>query len=536
MAHALQHDSLGTIEGIRREGVIQYLGVKYGTLRHAFSDAEMFMNKGGEKINAKEHGPTAASPPACDFELGLIQHSLAYEPFRSSTTECLNLNITVPNTTEKRLPVFIFLHGAGFAIGAGSWPQYDLARFVKLSTDQNQPVIGITINYRLGAYGFLSSAELTALGCPPNRGLRDQRLAFKWVKAYIAGFGGDHHNVTVVGSSAGGNAALLHLESTEPLFERVATLGAGTPLGLKPLSPQVAEEVYSGVLRALGITTSDSSDRLKGLLAVPPGDLFQRLPPTLPLHPVVEGDIIPHYSSFDRWTADALLSIPGTTWCSSIFIGDCEHDVSILSTMLGPDGTKGFGQKLLAALRETFSDKSGISRILAEYDMSNADSVKADEAGVNFWGDLHFFTPVIQIAKAWPGTAYVHHFNEPNPWSGSSKGKASHLLDVAFLFQNFNEFLSGSQVKTAKQQATDLLTFVWGGVPFPVYAGSRGGARVYGAGGVDEGPVVSSAMEPTLLRTLVVTRVMAAPHIPISDPLTVFETPTPPLALPAANQ
>ena len=93
----------------------------------------------------------ASNPEACGFEHQLIQHSLPHESFQVSDVDGLNLNITVPYSdagsikTEAALPVFVYIHGGGFGIGSGSWPQYDLARFVRLSADKGQPVIGVTI-------------------------------------------------------------------------------------------------------------------------------------------------------------------------------------------------------------------------------------------------------------------------------------------------------------------------------------------------------------------------------------------------------
>ena len=92
--------------------------------------------------------PTVLSVPiACDLEMGLIQKSLPHDAFPNSATECLNLNVCVPKHHKGRLPVFIFVHGGGFAIGSNAWPQYDLARIVKCSEEIGKPVIGVQIKY-----------------------------------------------------------------------------------------------------------------------------------------------------------------------------------------------------------------------------------------------------------------------------------------------------------------------------------------------------------------------------------------------------
>ena len=93
----------------------------------------------------------ASNPEACVLEQQLIQHSLPFESFKVSDIDGLNLNISVPYSdigdikAQAALPVFVFIHGGGFAIGSSSWPQYDLAQFVKFAADKSLPVIGVGI-------------------------------------------------------------------------------------------------------------------------------------------------------------------------------------------------------------------------------------------------------------------------------------------------------------------------------------------------------------------------------------------------------
>lgn len=90
--------------------------------------------------------PAAISPQnGCDLELELIQRSLPHETFESSAVDCLNLNICVPRNSKSPLPVFVYIHGGGFAIGSNAWPQYDLTRIVKYSREIGKPIIGVQI-------------------------------------------------------------------------------------------------------------------------------------------------------------------------------------------------------------------------------------------------------------------------------------------------------------------------------------------------------------------------------------------------------
>jgi len=171
--------------------------------------------------------------------MAIIQQSLHKPAFPgTSDLEGLNLNITVPETSGRlpessdKLPVFVFIHGGGFASGANWWPQYDNAALVELSTRQKSPIIAININYRTGPLGFLTSPMLRTLGYKPNNGLRDQRAALDWIKTYISGFGGDPDNVTVAGESAGGGESQnLYRHERNDWRLRFLLSSAQSPLG-----------------------------------------------------------------------------------------------------------------------------------------------------------------------------------------------------------------------------------------------------------------------------------------------------------------
>lgn len=139
--------------------------------------------------------------------------------------EGLSLNITVPHNENGqidpslKLPVYVFIHGGGFAVGSSWYPHYDPASIVRLSIQKGKPMIGITIkyvsllsswpslilrSYRLGVTGFMTSKELRKAGYEANNGFHDQRTAMKWIRKFVSGFGGDPDEITAVGESAGG--------------------------------------------------------------------------------------------------------------------------------------------------------------------------------------------------------------------------------------------------------------------------------------------------------------------------------------------
>ncbi|WP_018347460.1 carboxylesterase/lipase family protein [Longispora albida] len=131
----------------------------------------------------------------------------------STTEDCLYLNVTTPRTTARRLPVMVFVHGGSLTYGSGR--MYDARR---LASQGNAVVV--TINYRLGAFGFLAHP---ALGPGSgNYGIQDQQAALRWVRANATAFGGDARNVTVFGESGGGHSICSHLASPSSagLFDR----------------------------------------------------------------------------------------------------------------------------------------------------------------------------------------------------------------------------------------------------------------------------------------------------------------------------
>lgn len=149
---------------------------------------------------------------------------------------CLFLNIWAPESAingQRRLPVMVFIHGGSFVEGTGSWPVYDGTRLA------GEDVIVVTINYRLGALGFLSLDDMPTGGngkqdIRGNFGIHDQRAALGWVASNIHRFGGDPEKVTIFGESAGASAVSLHLFSIRtgerPAFR--AAIMQSNPLGL----------------------------------------------------------------------------------------------------------------------------------------------------------------------------------------------------------------------------------------------------------------------------------------------------------------
>ncbi|GAA4492262.1 carboxylesterase family protein [Actinoallomurus oryzae] len=135
----------------------------------------------------------------------------------SADEDCLYLNVTTPaNSHGKKLPVMFWIHGGGFYSGSGS-----LYGAQRLATEGN--VVVVTLNYRLGVFGFLDHPALDGAGGESgDYGIEDQQAALRWVRRNAAAFGGDAGNVTLFGESAGGVSTCAHLASpaSAGLFRR----------------------------------------------------------------------------------------------------------------------------------------------------------------------------------------------------------------------------------------------------------------------------------------------------------------------------
>lgn len=135
----------------------------------------------------------------------------------------------------------------------------------------------------------------------------------------------------------------------------------------------------------------------------------------------------------------------------------------------------------ISSMTKNLAAHPGIAdAIFASYGITkNMPREDAILAILNFATDIGFVAPTQAYARGWPGKAYVYCFNEPNPWEGRFKGYTTHVLDVAFLFQNYNHTLDAAQAQSAKNFAVDVINFVNDIDPWDVFP-NGGRVRVYG--------------------------------------------------------
>ncbi|KAI8940531.1 hypothetical protein NX059_004209 [Plenodomus lindquistii] len=496
MSATLKHPSLGELRGNKVDGVVQFLGLKYATLRNRLANAELVEEYGSQITDATRYGPPPVSPiGAINNEFNFIQKTLPLPDVSPhSAIEGLNLNISIPCNEDGKidpnanLPVYVFIHGGGFAVGSSWYPHYDPAPLVRLSVEKKKPIIGVTINYRLGALGFMTSEELRKAGYQPNNGLRDQRVALRWVKKFIGGFGGNADEVTTAGESAGGVSVTMLLCSEEPLMKRCLSTG-GAVLLFAPIPKEVTEAAYEQVIEALGLKDKSPEERIEALLRVPVDDLWQKVPPTVPMIPSHDGDIVPGFPTFDIVSSkedSKEFPMPGRKWCKSLMIGESRFDASILAYTVLDARKSNIAQAFTDSVNKTLSSQPEAAKeLLSAYEITP--ETKDDEALASilrFASEIAFFAPARAFAQGWPNTPdnkfFLYHFNEGIPWEGRFQGEAGHILDVAYLFQNYNEHLDDEPLRVARAFGEDFIKFVNGEDPWPPVQDGKFSARIFG--------------------------------------------------------
>ncbi|QOZ71254.1 carboxylesterase/lipase family protein [Bradyrhizobium arachidis] len=190
-----------------------------------------------------------------DYGAPCLQPSLP-----DTSEDCLTLNVFRPFGVDGPLPVMVFIHGGGFVSGTANDPLFDGAKLAQAG------LIVVTVNYRLGALGWLSHSELSD-GGSGNYGLMDQIAALHWVHDNIAAFGGDPGNVTLFGSDAGATSiALLMLSApSRDLFQKAILQSVPGRSQLR--SAQEAEAVGRQFAAALGPQTDLRAAEPRRLLA-----------------------------------------------------------------------------------------------------------------------------------------------------------------------------------------------------------------------------------------------------------------------------
>jgi len=209
-----------------------------------------------------------------------------------TSEDCLYLNVWVPPGAARH-PVVVWIYGGGFTIGSSAMANYDGAALAR------KGVVFVSLNYRLGIFGFLAHPELTAESAQHasgNYGLLDQVAALRWIRRNIAQFGGDPNNVTLMGQSAG-SMSVLQLQASPlsaGLFQHAVGMSGGPGLGPDTPSLQESEQIgvkYQAALKSASLAAMRQLPADK-LLAIQ-NQCIAGCPEKLQARPIVDGYFMP---------------------------------------------------------------------------------------------------------------------------------------------------------------------------------------------------------------------------------------------------
>jgi para-nitrobenzyl esterase len=428
----------GQVEGIQQDGLYIFKGIPYaappvGELRW------LPPRPAGpwEGVRpAREYGGTApqipmpVSPPAADTDVGRQDES------------CLFLNVWTPGLDDASRPVMVWIHGGAFIIGSGSEPSSHGGNLAARGD-----VVVVSINYRLGALGFMNLKEITGGRIPAtgNEGLLDQVAALEWVRENIAAFGGDPDNITVFGFSAGGMSigVLMGLPAARGRFHKsIHQSGAANIVGPLDRAVRMSQE-YLGLL---GLTGRD----VAALRALPFEKLLDaqfwlgmRLRLTehaiTPFYPVVDGEVLPELplKAIRDGSAKNVVTLAGT-------VLDEWRGLSV-----GEPGIRDIDEATLVARLGRFLAPERVAGLVGAYREArrkhNASTSPFDVLAA-VQTDFMFRIPTIKLVEAQRDNgqpAYNYIFTYESPVEGGFY-RACHGLDRRFVFGTYDDPACGT--------------------------------------------------------------------------------------------
>jgi para-nitrobenzyl esterase len=422
--------SVESAPGIRAFKGIPFAAPPVGALRWT---APQPVAKWSGVRDASKYGNVCIQPP------GQGRLNIANMEGSPPTSEdCLYLNVwTGAASANEKRPVMIWWFGGAFTEGGGSVPLYDGTALAK------KGVVVVTMNYRLGAFGFFTHPALTAESphkASGNYGLMDMLASARWVKNNIAAFGGDPNNVTVFGQSAGAMAiaSLVASPESKGLFQRaISESGAWMGLGMAPAMTTRAQAEERGVKAATDAGVSTAAE----LRAMSAADVTAKLRSGgCPGCMIVDGWVIPEDPS--------ATFAAGRQNAVDVLVGSNKEELS-------------FGRGATAQQFEAGAQRYG--DLAAEYlklyphatDEEAARSNIASSADGTYW-HMRLYADY-QVKKG--NKAYLYFFaqNPPAP-DGKPPFPAAHASEVPYVFNNLGQqhlFPDSSSADLSAKSAPD---------------------------------------------------------------------------------
>ena len=257
-----------------------------------------------------------------------------------------------------------------------------------------------------------------------------------------------------------------------------------TSLQLPPVDTVTAEKSYLCAIESLGLEQAPIDERVKKLLRTDGHELRTTLQ-AIGLAPT-SCDSFPLQAHSFADIKDGTANLGARKWCDSIMIGDCQFDGSIFGLRLA-SRQPGIAEAFCSSIQSSFRSSPAVGEaLLNAYNLSPdmADAI-AFERILEVGTDLCFYAPTFTFAEGLHGDmkVFVYRFNEPNPWEGPWKGRATHGLDVALLLQNFGDYLEPEQRRLGEELADNVFNFLQGEEPWDEWRCQRPMSKTFGPKG-----------------------------------------------------
>ncbi|WP_312150563.1 MULTISPECIES: carboxylesterase/lipase family protein [Paenibacillus] len=357
--------------------------------------------------------------------------------------DCLYLNIWAPAVHDEPLPVMFWIHGGTFVTGAGSQPQFDGTSFA-----ERGKVILVTINYRLGPFGFLNLSPF-GHGLASNQGLLDQIAALEWVKLNIAAFGGDPQRVTVFGESAGSMsiAALLAMPAAKGLFAG-AIMQSGAA---QTLPNEQGKYIAAALLAELGIAPDGDASLLQTFSSEQIIDAAARMTKKLTggsigmlFQPVIDGDILP--------VEPAQAVAEGSAHGIPLLIGTNRDEGNLFFREESPEADFDESLKALEQMMGTGSLKEIANHYSSTW-----------EGQAEILTDLYFWATSVSLAENQLNYAPVWMYRFDGTIPGHPLlNKAVHSAEIVYAFNNLSHLTHlRAEINPTMQKLAEVMHDAW---------------------------------------------------------------------------
>lgn len=431
----------GPVRGVDDGIVKAWKGIRYaappaGELRWR---APQPPDRWTEVADATKVGPACRQPtdPRIPLDLGAPQGD-----------DCLTLNVWASSDTGPGAdkPVMVWVHGGAYVLGSAAQSLYH-GRALAVAGD----VVIVTVNYRLGALGFL---DLSSFGTgragsdsrfQSNLGLRDVLFALHWVQDNIAAFGGDPHRVTLFGESAGAGVitTLLASPAAGGLFS--AAIAQSSPV-TSVYDASRSRTVAESFLDAIGIAREDADDLVDAPIAAVLAaskrvfdEVPLRSPGTLAFAPIVDGDVVPDYP--------VAAARAGRTLPVPLIIGTNEHEAALFRWMKSP-----LMPITPEAIKEMFAGIAAEQpdvQLPTEAQLGATYRGRGKTPGMGVARDIGFRMPSIWLAEAHGAVApvYLYRFDFATPMLRLLRLGGAHATELPYVWGNL---LAGPKDPTFK--------------------------------------------------------------------------------------